>query len=317
MAFLLSDLIIESTIREGLENIRRDTSVIDDIFENLINLPIYKKYGEKEINKIKNIFENQEISIIHAFPPSEAKMPCISIQLLPGQENVRRAVMDDFWKDELKDKTKEELDAEIKVSNITLLSYDPDSGILEIDDSADLTNVHANQLLEDVDGNEFKILGGVNNVAGSKKVILDKGLSVNLAGPALIKTMFTQNQYEVRTNVEQEALLLGVHSKEALQTKYMFTVLKYIIESRKADLIRRGFQLATYESSDFSQNQEYQADFIYSRYLTVSGMIENSWNADKVIPIDLIDVGVKVEKDQAGNVALGREDQTIKVQEDE
>lgn len=317
MAFLLPDLIIESTLREGFENIRRDSSVIDDIFNDLVSLPIYKKYGEKELNKIKKIFENKEISVIHSFPANDAVLPCVSIQLLPSNENVRRAVLDDFWKQDQTNKTPEELSAEIKVASLLILDYDPNSGTVDIDDSNDLTNVHANQILEDVDGNEFKILGGVDNTTGAKKVIIQKSAEINISGPAIIKSMFTTNSFEVRTNVEQVALLLGIHSKEALQTKYMFNILKYIIESRKADLINRGFQLATYEASDFSQNPEYAADFVYSRYLTVSGMIENSWNSDKVIPIDLIDLAVKVSKDKATNEDLGKQDQTIQVEDEE
>lgn len=317
MAFILTELVIESMIREGLENLRRDPSIVDDVFENLVSLPIYKKYGEKELNKIKDLVTKKEISVVHGFPVADSKMPCISIQLMSAQENEKRSAMDDYWKQAETPMSQEELDEQVKETNILILGYDSNTGVISIDDSADLSNVHANQLFVDVDGNEFKILGGVRDDAGHKQVIIQKDAEINTVGPALVKSMFNTNSYEVRTNVERETILLGVHTKEALQTKYTYTLLKYIVESRKLDLIRRGFQLATYEGSDFSQNQEYQSDYIFSRYLTVSGLIENTWNADKIIPIDLIDVAIKVEKDEAGNEALGLTNQTIQVQEED
>lgn len=315
--FTLSDLIIESTIREGLQNIRNDLEIVDEVFEQLKTLPISPKYGEDEIAKIKNFITTTPISIVHSFHIVESNIPCISIQLLSASEYVDRSVLDDFADDVTRDMTQDELDEQIITSPVLILDYDVNSGIVEIEDATDLSEVHINHLLEDSDGNTFRIEGGVDDTPGQKQIIIQKQAELNTTGPALIKTIFNKVQFEERTNTEKETLLIGIHTKESKLTKYLYTLLKYIIESRKLDLIRRNFKLATYEGSDFTRDMNYGSDVVFTRFLTVSGEIRNNWNADKVTPIDLIDLDVRVKKDVATNEQLGREDQTIKVTEDD
>lgn len=315
--FVQSELIVESLIREGLQNIRNDLDIVDEVFDQLKTLPISPKYGENEITKIRNFIANTPISIVHSYHIVESNIPCISIQLLSASELTDRAVLDDFADDKTRDMSQDELDEQIIVSPVLMLSYDTNSGIIEIDDSVDLTEVHMNQILEDNDGTEFTILGGVDNTPGQKQLIIQKNAEIQLVGPALVKTIFTKIQFEERTNIERETLLIGVHTKESKLTKYLYTLLKYIIESRKLDLIRRNFLLASYEGSDFTRDSGYTADIIFTRFLTVTGEIRNNWNADKVTPIDLIDLDIRVSKDVATNEQLDREDQTIKVTEDE
>jgi hypothetical protein len=315
--FTLSDLVIESLIREGLQNIRNDLEIVDEVFEQLTTLPISPKYGEDELAKIKNFLTTTPISIVHSFHIVESNIPCISIQLLSANEVIDRAVLDDFADDITRDMTQDELNDEIVSSPILISGYDPLSGIVEIDDASDLSAVHINHILEDTEGNEFRILGGIDDTSGQKQVIIQKQAELDINGPALIKTMFDKVQFEQRTNVERETLLIGIHTKESKLTKYLYTLLKYIIESRKLDLIRRNFKLATYEGSDFTRDMNYGSDVVFTRFLTVTGEIRNDWNADKVVPIDLLELDVRVKKDIATNEQLGREDQTIKVTEDE
>jgi hypothetical protein len=318
MGFPLSDLILESVIREGLENLRRMPEIIDDLFSQLGSLPnsLANKYGQKELNKIKTLVQDREVSIIQAFPINNTPMPCISLQLLAAQEDVPLAAMDDYQEEIQVPMSSEDLAAQILASNVSLLSYDSFSGVVGISDATDLSSVHINHLLVDSSGNEFYILGGINNTTGSKSVIIKKQANLNIVGPSLIKSSINYDQYQVRTNVEKENILLGIHTKDMLTTKYLYTIIKYIIESRKKDLIDRGFILATYEGSDFNINERFESDFIYSRYLTVSGRIYNTWNSDQVIPIDYIDVDVRVPKATADNQDLGLTNSTIKVTDD-
>ena len=319
MGFPLSDLIIESIFRDGFENLRRNPAIIDDIFSQLVSLPpsLAWKYGEKEINKIKELVSKKEVSIIQAFPVNNTPMPAISIQLLEDPEEIPLAVMNDSGFDLETPMTPQQLAAQISASNVELLSYDPNSGILLLGDTADLSKVHPNQTLTDAGGNQFQILGGINNIPGQRQVIIPKGQEVDLAGPATIASSINYNQFEIRTNSEQETLLIGIHSKEPLITKYLYTLIKYFIESRKADLINRGFMLPTYKGADFNANKDFEADQIFTRYITITGKIYNTWNSDQVIPIDWIDVQVTVPRAEASNEDLGLTDQTIQVEDDD
>jgi hypothetical protein len=71
--------------------------------------------------------------------------------------------------------------------------------------------------------------------------------------------------------------------------------------------------LNTYNGSDFNRNEAYSGDVVYSRYLTISARLLNSWRSDKVQLVDNIDIRTFVPKDKKNNVDLGLENQTIKV----
>lgn len=304
MSFIISDLIVESIIRDGMESVRRDPTIIDDIFQDISrNLgPLMDaKYGDREINKIKEYFTEREVHVVQAFSQVESNLPAVSIQLIDNTESIPRAHLDD-WEDDVQTPITDPKDLAdlIVVSGIIITAYSPSSGTIHIDNSINLADVHVNHLIVDVDGTEFPITGGIDNTLGQKQVMIGADSAFNDAGPALIKSALNFTQHEQRGVIEDERLLLGIHTEERLLTIYLYTLIKYFLLARKKDLIERGFQLSTFSGSDFTRNLEY-VEPVFSRYLTVSGIIQNSWTSDKVIPIDLVDVEVLVEKDKAGS----------------
>ena len=70
--------------------------------------------------------------------------------------------------------------------------------------------------------------------------------------------------------------------------------------SRKEDLINRNFAVSTYSGSDFTRNMQYPGDHVFTRFLTISGKVEDSWRSDEVIPIDNLEIQVLVPKAKQG-----------------
>jgi hypothetical protein len=319
MSFFLSELIVESVIREGLTALRRDPTLVPDLFGDLLSPYLASKYGQKELNKIQEFFTTgNEISVVHSFNLVSANTPCISIQLLDNPEEEGRAKLDDFEADLQTPITDpEDLAALVLVDSIQVDEYDPLSGRVLVDDATDLSDIRAGNIFVDADDEEFQIQGGVVDTPGYKQLILLKGLDPNISGPCFIKSQINFTQTEVRGVMERERLILGVHTKEPLLTKYLYVALKYILLSRKKFLIERGFQNTTYSGSDFTRNLEYPGDQVFSRFLTMNGLVENSWTSDKVQPITAIDTVVKVPKAVATTEELGLENSTVQVQDDE
>lgn len=317
--FVMSDLVIESVIREGLEIVRRDPTVIDDVFAQLklIAPMITRKYGDKEIQKIKDFFINKEVSIIQSFSQVQANMPCVSIQLLDDSESAKYAHLDDFELDvQVPITDPEELAALVIETGIPVSGYDPLSGTVSVPDSVDLSKVHVNHIFVDADQTPHTIVGGIVNENGAKQFLVAIQSEVQTVGNGEIKSSINYKQYEQRGVVDDEKILLGIHTEERLLTIYLYVLIKYFILSRKKQMIERGFKIATFSGSDFTRNLDYHEP-IFSRYLTVSGITQNNWISDKVIPIDLVEVEVKVPKDVADNEDLGLEDSTVQVAEDE
>jgi hypothetical protein len=314
MGFNMTDLLLEGVINEGFEAIKKSPKLIDDVFSKLSNISpiINKKFGKKEIARIKKYFVEKEIKVVQAFP-NQADVPSISIQLIDGAENQRYAHIDDFVGESTEDITDiEELAEKVRAQNLGVSDYDPLSGTLTLDSNDNITNVVKNNLFVDASGDTFPILAIVDEL-GDKRLLIEKGSNPDISDVCSVKSQITWKQHEVRGNIEDEKLLIGIHTEERLLTIYLFTLVKYFILSRKKDLIKRGFHLSSYNVSDFNRNQNFQADHVYSRYITLSGIVENEWESDVIDAIEAADITINVDQDEFGNEALNLEDQTVKV----
>ncbi len=298
MSFRLSDLVIESVLRDGLFLVRRDPTIIDDIFKKQLVEELgplmAAKYGEKEVNRIRAFFTGKEVSIVGDFKQAMTNLPSISIQLVSDTEAKDKARIGDEEPDSFNDfEEPEEIQALVRASDIGITAYDPLTGTCSLDDGDDLSKVIVNMILEDIDGAEFLIVGGIVEVVGLQQIIIKDrtgtiipaATDINITGPALIKSSIDFEQREIRGTTDDQSILIGVHTEERLLTIYLYTMVKYIISARKASLIERGFDLATYSGSDFTRDFEY-VEPVFQRFLTMSGITCNDWESDKVVPIE-------------------------------
>lgn len=293
MSFVLPDLVIESVIRDGFVNIENDPAILDDVFKELTFLYADRKYGLAEIQRIKDYFtgpEKTNVAIVHAYSEAAAKSPSISIQL--GSDNESKEVyLDDFEEDLMEDITDPtELEALVKVDSLIPDAYDATTGKVDIPDGTDLTNVYSGYIYVDGSDAEFVIQGGISEVTGDKFFFIPKGSNPDIINAGSIKSPLDFTKTEIRGSHHDVQVLLGVHTKEPLITKYLYTLVKYFLKSRKESLIRRGFIASTMSGSDFDKDKQYLGDQVTTRFLTVSGKVEDDWRSDQVQLFDHVEI---------------------------
>lgn len=314
MSFTMPDLVIESVLREGFIALKRNPDLIDDIFGSLLKAHVSKKYGEREIRRIKEMLTKRDWSFVHSFGEVEANLPCVSIQL--GNESEARDVahLDDIDEEVTQDITDpDKLAALVIVDDILPDSLDYEAGIIYFPDSVNLSKVHKNHLYIDADGNEFKIQGGIVNKPGQKQIVVEPRSEVNIISEGQIKSSIDYEQFAIRGVHNEVQLLLGIHTKDALTTKYIYILVKYLLMARKKAIIERNLVNVSYSGSDFTRNLKYEGDIVYTRYLTITGKVQDQWRSDKADIFDNVEVLVKVPKDIMTTEDLDREDQTIQV----
>lgn len=291
MGIIMPDLIIETTIRDGLAYLQQNPTVIDDIFSEFTKGYASRKYGQAEITKIKTMIQTKNIAVVHSFHEAAAKSPCYSIQLGSEAEAKERAHLSDFEADVMEDITdQDQLDELTKVENLIPTAYDPVSGKVSVDDSVDMSNVHPAYLYVDGDGIEFEIRPGISNVTGNKFFFIQKNADVNIVDEGLIKSFLSYTQHEEKGDTSQVNILIGVHTKDALLTKYLYAIVKYIMKSRKQDLIKRCFVNSTFQGSDFTRDLRYEGDMVFTRFFTISGQVDDTWRSDDVDLIDFVEI---------------------------
>lgn len=296
----MPDLVIESILREGFENLKNNPEIIDDVFASLTRPYNSLKYGEKELQRIKDEVLKKDWSFVHSFGEVAANAPCVSIQLLDDTEDRQLAQLEDFQgqiDEQIADPAK--LAALVQVTGIQPDSYDQASGTVKVPDSVNLSQIHVNLIYVDSAQVEHVITGGINNTAGSKQFMVAPGSDVDISGTGEIKSGLDFERAEIKGVFSNIQVMLGVHSKEALMTKYMYTLVKYFLLSRKPDLIERCLIVSSYQGSDFTRNLQYEGDVVFHRFLTVSGKVEDSWRGDQVELVDNVEVTTLVPADEA------------------
>ena len=313
----MPEIVIESVIREGFENARNNPEVIDDVFGELTRAYAASKYGEAELDAIKKLTQEREVSITHAFNLTNTKMPSISIQLGEDTEDTQRSQLGDFA--ELQDRLlsdPNDLANLIVIPSFTPDSYDSNSGRIAVPDSVDLSAIYKNLLFVDAVGAEHVIQGGVDNTLGNRGFFIPAQATVSIGAGSEVKSSINFNRFKVKSNRENTTLVIGIHAQNSLYTKYLYILVKYFVLSRKEDLCNRGIELSTYSGSDFNRNQAYGGDVVYSRYFTLKGHVRHSWDDSKVALIDNVSVIVKVDKDELSDSELERGEPTVQQTDD-
>lgn len=293
LGFNMPELIVESIIRDGFQNIKDDLTIIDRLFSQLARTYNQEKYGTTEIDKIKTMVQ-KPIAVVYDYGEVDAHPMTYSIMIGADDEDRRRAHMNDFAEQSIAAKT-----PAIVVPSFVPTSYDPNSGLVRVPDGVDLTNGFKGQIFVDNASNEFELEGGVNNLPGQKCFVLAKHLTIDLGGNCLIRSFVNFTRFEVKQLTSDVKLVIGVHSKDALTTKYLYLLLKYFIFSRKFDMISRGLYVASFNGSDFTRDKTYQGDKVYTRFCTVIGKVDDRWRADEVQVVEQVDDSQVVPIDES------------------
>lgn len=300
MGFLIPELIVESIIRDGLLNVRTSPEVIDDVFSQLTKAYADRKYGEAELTKIKAMVD-KDIPVLYSYHQVDAMAPAISIMVGTDNEDRKRDHLDDHYEEaEYEIVDEDELEALHRVDNLQVLSFDNTTGKVTVTDTTDLSPVYKGMIYVDSGQTEHTITGGIDNTVGNKSFFINKLDEVDISdATGFIKSSLNYKRYEIRGVTNDVQLVIGIHTKDALMTKYLYVLIKYFLVSRKKDMIKRGLYVSMHNGSDFNLNSSFVGDQVYTRFLTLTGKEDNTWRSDQVILIDNVVIeAVPVECNQ-------------------
>ena len=133
------DLIIKTAIELAIGDIRKSPWVIEDMFGTLIENPYLKvKYGMKEIQRAKEFILNNDIPVYMRHRIDKQEFPCITIAMGKSQEDKSLATLGDL-SPYVEQYGADEIGTPIKyiVNPFDPVSYDPDTGIVEVPEDID------------------------------------------------------------------------------------------------------------------------------------------------------------------------------------
>lgn len=312
MSFALSEFLVESILRYGLKDLREGNELeyaLEDIYGTLLTPLLSTKYGQQQVDKLRTYIKNAQISIVHALPVhADTKLPQISIHIMSDIEDEGDAFLGDAVEEE-----EISLEPETIVGIFTADSYDKNTGLIFVNNSIDLTNVRWNRWYIDGDGTEHRIDTPVSNESGNKYFSIEKGLqSINLTDGKIVSAI-DREVYISNTIPARETLMFGVHSENALLTKFLYHLTKYVFYKYKEKFQENSFKLMKLEGSDFTQAMQLLPDHVYSRFITMSFLVYNKFRQRKGFVLDSISGQVQVPKDEFDRQE--DEDQTVQTED--
>lgn len=285
------DLIIKTAVELAIEDMRKNPWLIEDVFSSLLENPILnKRYGAKEIARAKEFILNNKIDIYMHHRLDKMNYPCVTISIGQSTEDKALATLGD-QSVAFEDFDANEIGKPIKylVAPFKATSYDKDTGILEIPTTIEeYRYLGEGMLLADPKtGNAWTILGkagenGIQIAAGTK---LPKGELCVIpryhAYKARRERAISQEQYNIGCHVHGDPSTL----------LFLFAVVKYgLFRYREGLLENNNFQLSNLTCTDMIKNDNMAEENVYSRWITISGQVEESWIKSPRRYIEAIDL---------------------------
>jgi hypothetical protein len=283
------DIEVQSVIQYGIDQIRANINVLDEIFANLKEGHLNALYGDREIQAIKEWFARTSVPVILGFSLDDTRIPSYSVHLAQESEDVQNAFLNDWAGTEDQD-----IHPRVIVSSFVPATYDVSAGMIVAADTVDLDLVVPGHYI--ADANDVKYL--ISDVT-------EQTILVELNPDSTLVPDFSKVQVESFINTAtykrgeayfNTQLDVGVHARDnPNMVIWLYSILTYILFRYKSEISTRCMDLTTYSASDFSKDSQYIASNVYSRWIRLSARTRVSWKEDLLPKIDTLTVDVKEE----------------------
>jgi len=278
MALFQGDVIIRSCIQLAIDDLKKEPWLITDIFSDFIENPILKqKYGMKEIERAQEWIKNNKINYYMKHRIDNEEFPAITISMGNSDEDKSLATLGDnsICIDEL-DPCDIGKPIAFIVKPFNIVSYDQSTGIVELPaNTIGYQYVGAGMLAVDPKTGNGWIISGK---AGTNGFSIAAGTELNINQLAVVPQYQAYRARRERI-ISQEQYNIGCHAHgDPANLLFLFYLVKYaLLRYREGLLEYNNFQLSNLSCTDMIKNDAFNADNVYSRYIILSGQVEESW----------------------------------------
>jgi len=274
------DLTIKTAIEMGIEDVKKNPWLIDDILSDTVNNPyLVDKYGQAQIDSCKEWFRNAKINIYMRNRKDKEEFPCITINLGSSQEKEEMKTVDEASTESvllMPNKIGKPIPYVVKP--FTPTSYDEDTGEVGIDpETPGLDRIAPEMILVNPSSGQGYIIKEVT----PEGVTIEAGIDLDASQLAIVPKYqiykarightFFQETYSIGCHVHGDAqALLWLHSI------VLYSLLRY----REGMFEAQGFAESVIGSGDMEPYGPYgptSGEEVWSRYITLTGQVENSW----------------------------------------
>ena len=268
------DIIIKTMIELGIQDMRANPWLLDHMLFELTANPYYsQKYGTAQVNSCKEWFANNEIDIVMNGRKDRDRYPCVTIEMGPSSEKSDMKSMADLSAEKIVlMPTTVGKTIPYVIPAFTIVGYDIGSGYIQIPSNIDLTKIAIGMTIVD----PLSSTGYVINDIDGGGVYINPGTTISVNSFAILpsKPFF---EARIEHAFMQESYKIGCHSHGDPQVMlWLHSIVLYSIFRYRESLLEAcGFAESIVSSGGVENNGDVEAE--WSRYINLSGQVENSW----------------------------------------
>jgi len=299
------DLIIKTAIELSLSDMRQKPWLIHDTFRSLQENPILKqKYGLKEINRAQEFILNNEIPVYMRHRLDKMEYPCITISMGPSNEDKELATLGDTSPC-VEEYTPAEIGKPLAyiIPPFQYESYDSNQGLVKVPDSIEeVKYISKNMVLVDPEtGNGFII----DSITGNNEIKISPGSTLPNGKVGVVPAIPLWKARRERA-ISQEQYNIGCHvDGDPSYLIFLYGVVKYALYRYREGLLEsNNFQLSRLSSTDLIRNENLDIENGYSRWITLSGQVEESWVKAPKRYIEAMDLACSSDPDAPEGIKI-------------
>lgn len=266
------DVIIRGAIVRAIADLRSKPGLLRHVFGSLPKDPVTcREYGEQEIDRAKEWFKKTKINVLMDYRVDQnTSFPCITISMLSSTE--AEQTLGDIHYQPFIDIDSEWPDMTEKFSPVL---YSEGTGIMEIPETiANQVVISDGMMVIDRHGNAHEILEVIDDVSFMIKAgtIADfNDASIRGARPAYTMALESMRYFEKYS--------IGCHAiGDPIILTYLHSVVVFCLLAYKQVLLEaRGFERTAVNSSGFQMNDTLTPENVFSRYIELSGYVQQVW----------------------------------------
>lgn len=278
MGLFLGDLRIKAALELGLEDITKNSWLLEDILgDTIANQYLRERYGS-QIESCRQWLENNRIYTFLSARDDRLEFPCVVIELGTSNEKLDLKHMADLSTETVKllpNNINKPIPYVIKPPLTG--TYNSSTGVFAFSAAVDLNNVSPGMVLVNPTNGTGYIIQSVT-VASQVNLEIDLNIPVGQYYGIIpeyqyyeskIGHTFMQEPYRIICNAMDQQTLLWLHSIT------VYSLLRY----RQVLLEKDGYAESTISSGPMYPNPDYSdaGQVIWSRDINLTGQVENRW----------------------------------------
>lgn len=283
-----SDLCLQHALKEGMDHLRSTPFLLDSVIRNITFDPLTsKRYGQKELDQLKQWFLKTEIPVV-LYRLGSSVAPSISLAMT--STNIHAETLGDIHHEPFEDVAD---GGSYIIAGPFNPSYDGTTGIMTLPATLS-ADVFPGMVVMDAKGQTWEITEIVSNVApisfkiGTKVTASFANATIRGAAPSVI-----ESQESIKF---KESWALGVHvNTEPGHLLFLHSIITFILLwGRETLLEARGFELSDFSSTDFSKNQAFEEENVWSRFININGVTQSIWPKRRLQKLAGIKIGLQI-----------------------